>query len=550
MEKNINLIGKIEIHGPRQVVVYENNLHHSSYVDSLDFIVGDKVYLDENNKYVLYERQEQAVIGIVRHIYKKEAFIYILNSKFVPKIPDNKYKSLDKLVLWLHKNGKITVKSKYSNYTINDYKCLVDMYSLTSKRPDIKEKLSNHLYTINEVVNHNELDTFTIDPTNSVDFDDAITVDVENKIIYIHIVDIAHFNLHERFRERCLTLYLSNEHTEHLLDKTDASDKLSLIVDKERNVITVKIVIDDEGLVTKYDIYKSTIIVKKRWNYEQVLEAINNNLAPTSILFLADLTKKRSENTNYNINLPSLRITSNKFSGDVESIISENTNDISHALIATAMILANITVSKHLSERNIKLPNRFHESLKGFTIPNFEKTGNDNVDSFVMIKKFARAYYAIDKKGHFGLGITDYVHFTSPMRRYADVIIHRLLAGYQIEDESLENEVLWINHRADIVRNCQNIYIMWKVNRWLKKINNSHEIWTTGINKNGILWFMPSLSLNGFMHVSNLSKQQWEFIDETLVGKTTNEIIKIGNKMLVKVDKIDDITGLITINLI
>ena len=544
---NLMITFTVEVHGNKQVGVNNETIVS---IESSDFIIGDKVYLDENNKYVLYERQEQAVIGIVRHIYKKEAYIYILNSKFAPKIPDNqKFKSLDKLVLWLHKDGKITVKHKYSNDAINDYKCLLDMYSLTMKRPEIKEKLGNHLYTIDEVVNHNDLDTFTIDPTNSVDFDDAITVDVANKTIYIHIVDMAHFNLPERFRERCFTLYLSNEHTEHLLDETDASDILSLVVDKERNVITVKIVIDDEGLVTKYDIYKSTIIVKKRWNYEQVLEAINNNCARESILFLANLTKKRSENTNYNINLPSIRITSNKASGEVESIVSENTNDISHALIATAMILANITVSKHLSERNIKLPNRFHESLKGFTTPIFEKTNNEFVDSFIMIKKFARACYAVDKKGHFGLDITDYVHFTSPMRRYADVIVHRLLAGYQIEDVSLENEVLWINHRASIARSCQDIYIMWKVNRWLKKINDSHESWVTGINKSGILWFIPCLSLNGFMHVSDLGKQQWEFIDDTLIGKVTNEVIKIGTKFIVTVDKIDDITGLVTIKL-
>lgn len=539
------IIFNVEVHGNKQVGVNNETIVS---IESTDFIIGDKVYLDENNKYVLYERQEQAVIGIVRHIYKKEAYIYIINSKFAPKIPDNqKFKSLDKLVLWLNKDGKITVKNKYSNDIINDYKCLVDMYSLTSKRPIIKEKLGNHLYTIDQVVNHNHLDTFTIDPTNSVDFDDAITVDVSNKTIYIHIVDMAHFNLPERFRERCLTLYLSNEHTEHLLDEKDASDILSLVVDKKRNVITVKIVIDDEGMVTKYDIYKSTIIVKKRWNYEQVLEAINNNIAPESILFLANLTKKRSVNTNYNINLPSIRITSNKLTGDVESIISENTNDISHALIATAMILANITVSKHLSSKNIKLPNRFHESLRGFNTPDFEKTGNEFVDSFIMIKKFARAYYAVDQKGHFGLDITDYVHFTSPMRRYADVVVHRLLAGYQIEDECLEDEVSWINHRASIVRSCQDTYITWKVNRWLKKTNDSYEIWVTGINKNGILWFIPNLSINGFMHVSSLGKEQWDFIDETLIGKTSNKVIKIGSKLNVTVDKIDDITGLITV---
>jgi exoribonuclease R len=89
---------------------------------------------------------------------------------------------------------------------------------------------------------------------------------------------------------------------------------------------------------------------------------------------------------------------------------------------------------------------------------------------------------------------------------------------------------------------------MWKVNRWLKKTNESYEIWITGINKSGILWFMPNLSINGFMHVSSLGKEQWEFINETLIGKTSNKVIKIGSKLMVKVDKIDDITGIVTVS--
>ena len=152
----------------------------------------------------------------------------------------------------------------------------------------------DHLYTIDGIINHNNLDTFTIDPTNSVDFDDAITVDVANKIIYVHIVDIAGVELlgegNKRLRERCFTLYMANEHTEHLLDEVDASKNLSLIEGMERGTVTVKIVLDDEGMVSSYDIYRSTIVVKKRWNYEQVLDAINNNVAPESILFLANLT--------------------------------------------------------------------------------------------------------------------------------------------------------------------------------------------------------------------------------------------------------------------
>ena len=157
---------------------------------------------------------------------------------------------------------------------------------------------------------------------------------------------------------------------------------------------------------------------------------------------MADLTRKRNANVNYSINLPSIRIQSDT-NGIIKSITEEKSNDISHTLVATAMILANLVVSKHLSDKNIKIPNRFHDKLHGIILPKFTKTGNESVDSFIMVKKFARACYSVDNKGHFGLGISDYVHFTSPMRRYADVLVHRMLAGY--ENNNLESEVAWLN---------------------------------------------------------------------------------------------------------
>jgi exoribonuclease R len=423
------------------------------------------------------------------------------------------------------------------------------MYSLIKDRPVFSETLKEPLYTTNNIINHDDLNTFTIDPKSSVDFDDAISVDVENNIVYIHIVDIANVELlsygSSRLRERCLTLYLSNEHTEHLLDEIDASDNLSLIVGKQRNVVTVKIKLN-EGMVEDYEIYKSTIVVKKRWNYEEVLDTINNGTSTKEINYLIDLTHKRNANVNYSISLPSIRILSDK-NGLIESITEEKSNDISHSLVATAMILANLVVSKHLDSKNVKIPNRFHDKLHGLILPNFQKTGNDSVDSFIMVKKFAKAYYSVDNKGHFGLGISDYVHFTSPMRRYADVLVHRMLAGY--ENNNLESEVSWINHRAFLVKICQDTYINWKLIRYIKSNinNNTYEIWITGINKNGILWFMPSLSLNGFIHVASLQpKQIWKFENDELIGND-NKKFKIGDKLNAKVDKIDEITGVLTL---
>jgi hypothetical protein len=301
-------------------------------------------------------------------------------------------------------------------------------------------------------------------------------------------------------------------------------------------------------MVEAYEIYKSTIVVKKRWNYEEVLETINNNSSTDEINFLVNLTYKRNEHVNYSISLPSIRILSDK-NGNIESLIQEDSNDISHSLVATAMILANLVVSKHLSEKNIKIPNRFHDKIHGFIIPEFHKTGNESVDSFIMIKKFARACYSVDKKGHFGLGISDYVHFTSPMRRYADVLVHRMLAGYY--NDNLESEVSWINQRSSLVRICQDTYINWKIIRWLKKnMDNIIEIWITGIHKSGFMWFSPSLSLNGFIHVASIKPRQfWKFENDELIGEN-EKIFKIGDKLKSKVDKIDEITGVISLELI
>jgi ribonuclease R len=205
------------------------------------------------------------------------------------------------------------------------------------------------------------------------------------------------------------------------------------------------------------------------------------------------------------------------------------------------MILANLTVSKHLSEKGVVLPNRFHESLRGMQLgPEFKTTGNVHVDSFIMVKRYARACYAVDKKGHFGLGLTDYVHFTSPMRRYADVVVHRILAGIVYED--LEAEVAWINHRSTVVRSCQNIYLDWKKLRYLSSLPGPHTVWVTGVSKSGILWFMPSLSLNGFVHVSSIEpRQYWVYDGISLNGSDVR--ISVGDRLHANVCDISLITS-------
>jgi exoribonuclease R len=222
------------------------------------------------------------------------------------------------------------------------------------------------------------------------------------------------------------------------------------------------------------------------------------------------------------------------------------------------MVLANLVVSKHLEYCNVKLPNRFHDSLRGLSNPSFKTTNNELVDSFILVKRYARACYSVDKKGHFGLGLTDYVHFTSPMRRYADVLVHRILAGYQYDQNTMESEVDWLNHRSQVVRSIQDLYINWKIVRHIQNMitNNStqtFDVWITDVKKGGVLWFMPSFSLNGFAHVSTLKPTQFWYFDQlknTLQGSEPNKLtISIGKQYKAMVTSIDPITYVLNLTI-
>jgi hypothetical protein len=171
--------GTIEFQGAKQFLVNTNE-NISLAIEQNEFIPGDTVYLDDKGKCTLLERIPQPVIGIVKGLYKGEAYLHIANfgtiCKFTPKIPNSKYKLGDRIVLLLNKDGTITVHEKFSSNAIDDVKCLLSMYKLTQNKTFIDLEKGTHFYTINEIINHDDLDTFTIDPTSSVDFDDAIII--------------------------------------------------------------------------------------------------------------------------------------------------------------------------------------------------------------------------------------------------------------------------------------------------------------------------------------------------------------------------------------
>ena len=504
---------------------------------STSLIPGDHVSMNSDGTYVLVKREPQVAIGIVDTCDIQSATVCLATlppaCPFRLTLPNtHTYSVGDRLILWLDDNGEYEIRGKYPRSRKFDADCIVAAYNVYRCRHLVPEVYGPNHYTRQERVDLTHLKTFTIDPATSVDFDDAISVDVENSTLYIHIVDIKSVNISHKIPLLCFSLYLANERTEHLLPIEDAAHTYSLIKGAVRNVITVHAKVVD-GMVESYEIYPSKILVKDRWSYEQVSEQFHSGTASPEFQMLANLHKKRSKDIEYSLQLPSLRMTIG-VNGLPTEMGLEDTNDISHGIISTPMILANLIVSKHLREKGLHLPNRFHDTLRGI-LKHYKPidTGNPTVDSFILVKRFAKACYSVDKSGHFGLGLTDYVHFTSPMRRYADVLVHKLLAGWEITEQQLEEEVAHINQRANTCRILQDLYRQWKRCAWISSRAVLDTVYITDVKKVGVMWFMPSLSLNGFTHISNLSPKQfwsWNEEEQYLVGTKTSHKLCLGTK--------------------
>jgi ribonuclease R len=543
--------GTVELHGAKLVVNVEGT---SLPLYSSSFMPGDQVEMNDG-AWSLVRREPHTTVAIKR----ANGSLYFPTlgpaCPFTLKCYNYSIQNGARLTVRFDETGKYTIEQPFGPGPEHDAAAIVAAYRQTPKRPTLSVKQGAHYYTSDEIINHNALNTFTIDPATSQDFDDAISVDVTERTVYIHIVDAAAMDvamIEEKIRARCVSLYLGNDHTEHLLDEEDACYKYSLIEGQERQVITVKVKMN-YGEVETYEIYRSTIIVKTRWNYEEVKNVLENGCAPPEIKLLADLAAIRSSDVSYTIALPSVRPLVGK-DGKPNKILHDATNDTAHSVVSVAMILANMVVSKHLHSCGVRIPNRFHDVLRG--IPHghdaFPSTGNTSADSFLLIKRYAKALYSCDHWGHFGLQLQEYVHFTSPMRRYADILVHRLLAGYHYENDALDEEVAYLNRRVALCRTLQDVYTSWKIAQWYAAHPGPQTVYITDVKQAGVMWFMPTLSLNGFTHVRQIRPSQFYTFDirtQSLLGTTDGSSISVGHTRIANLVDLDTVTCVPTLEL-
>jgi len=329
-----------------------------------------------------------------------------------------------------------------------------------------------------------DLDFCTIDPVSAKDFDDAIYFDKENYILYVAIADVSHYvdyysPIDKEAKLRAFTTYLPHK-SFPMLPRELSENICSLKPHVDRLAFVSKIKLDKSTLQPlKEEFFEAIIHSKRRFNYDDIDKYINNKEADgvdkrllEFLMPLYAITKKLKKErlkSGYDFRSEEIRISIDK-SHNLKSTNVESGTP-SHSLIEECMLLANKASAKRLNNSIF----RIHEPPQlaklellledlvaiGILVDNYEdspsliraiqkeatKIGLEKEVDAMIIKSLKQASYDNENKGHFGLGFTHYSHFTSPIRRYSDLILHRLIKADINKDEE-ENEYLLRNIKS------------------------------------------------------------------------------------------------------
>lgn len=320
-----------------------------------------------------------------------------------------------------------------------------------------------------------EKTTLTIDGADSKDFDDAVSIELlpgGNFLLGVHIADVAHYvkeggYLDQEALKRGNSVYLIDQ-VVPMLPKKLSNGICSLNPDVDRLTLSVDMEVTPQGDVVNHDIYESVIHSKARMVYSEVSDMLETNDLDLikkhrevyeDILIMDKLAKilrqKREARGSLDFDFDEAYITLDESGIPVSVDIAERRT--ANKLIEEFMLLANQTVAEHFYWMEIPFVYRIHESpspekmeefrtflrgfgltLKGASDSIHPKTLNDildkvsgktyeNVINTVMLRSMQKAFYGTECGGHFGLSLKYYCHFTSPIRRYPDLIIHRII---------------------------------------------------------------------------------------------------------------------------
>lgn len=437
-------------------------------------------------------------------------------------------------------------------------------------------------------IDHRNKLIFTIDGEDAKDFDDAIAIEKKDHhtLLYVHIADVSHYvkehsPLDESAYERGTSIYLVDR-VVPMLPHTLSNGICSLMEAVDRLTLCCQMEINEKAEVVDYAIYPSIIRSSKRMTYTQVNHVLKDEDFDESYLpfvshlkdmhaLALNIRQKRAQAGAIDFHSVESKFILNKKRNIID--ITERIQDEAEKLIEDFMVLANETVAKHMMFLDLPSIYRVHDKPDEKRFGNFMKVGRyfgiklkekhvsaKSIQSILkqfkdheaygllndlLIRSMAKAVYDHRCLGHFGLGLKEYCHFTSPIRRYPDLIVHRMLRKHSFEfhPESLQNDATAVEEMA---RQCsstevrsveteRDVEAMKKAEFMERHVGNIYSGIISSVTKFGFFVRLEN-TVEGLVHVSNLDGY-YEFNDEryALFKRGTNQSYRLGQKVRIRV---------------
>ena len=444
------------------------------------------------------------------------------------------------------------------------------------------------------------LKTVTIDGEDARDFDDAVTIERLPNGHYwlgVHIADVAHYvaeggALDAAAYDRGTSVYFPDRAV-HMFPEALATGLCSLNPHVDRLVQSCLMEITQQGDVVRYELHDGVIRSDARMTYTAVNAILTDRDSETTARYqelvpLFELSEdlfhmlsgRRRHRGSIDFDVKEAEIIIDE-AGLVEEVIAAERN-IAHRMIEEFMLVANETVARHLERQDVPTLYRVHEAPDPLKVAEFEEfistlgyslatSGSmpqpgdfrrllerlhgkpeEKPIALLMLRTMQKARYDVANLRHFGLAALSYTHFTSPIRRYPDLVVHRVLresrTGRMDEErrrdlsDELPEAARYTSERERRAEEAERELVEWKKVRFMAdKVGDEFTGYVTGVTSFGLFVELIEHFVEGLVHISTMADDYYRFVERAhvLSGETTRKTYRLGDQVRVQVVRVD-----------